>query len=150
MPFAGRSWPETALAARLSLTTGSVVGRSHFCSSIIGNLGRDVTLRQTNSGKSVASLFVIVDRPGEGDQSDAIPVEVWNGTAEACAKYLRQGSRVGVTGSLKSRTYEQDGNKRFILEVSGRRVEFLSNTSGANGEAAEATTPPPTDDDLPF
>ena len=131
--------------------------------SFIGNLGSDVTLRDAGETK-VASLFVIVNRAiskekreeleaNGGQTSDAIRVTVWGNQAESCAQYLAKGKKVGVTGRLTSSTFEKDGEKRYSLEVTAERVEFLTPANG-NGNAqaqAEAQAAAVADgDDIPF
>jgi single-strand DNA-binding protein len=122
---------------------------------ITGNLTRDPELRSTHSGKSVCSLRVAVNRMTDKG-TDFINVTVWNGAAEACAKYLSKGSPVAVTGSIRTGEYEkQDGSgKVYTTEISAQRVEFL-NRRGTSGEseqpmAVEPSTERPDDDDIPF
>lgn len=67
--------------------------------AIIGNLTRDVELRTTQSGKSVANFTVAVNRrakPGEKAEADFFRVSVWDKQAETCQKYLAKGRKVCV------------------------------------------------------
>ena len=92
---------------------------------ITGNLTKDVALRETSSGKKVATLTVAVN--GLNDTTDFFQVNVWNGTAENCSKFLSKGKKVAVVGELHNRTYEdKDGNKKTITEITANEVEFLS------------------------
>ncbi len=130
---------------------------------ILGNLTRDPELNTTNNGISVCRFTLAVSRRysnSEGErEADFIPVVVWRGQADNCAKYLKKGSKACVTGSLQVRTYDaQDGSKRFATEVVAEEVEFISSTK--NGEEAVIDAPkekdkvskfvPVDDDDLPF
>lgn len=128
---------------------------------LIGNLTKDVELRNTQSGKPVATLRLAINRvptannPNPG--ADFVNVAVWNGAAEACAKYLTKGAKVGVTGSLKTSEYDaKDGSgRRYAFEISAQRVEFLTPRNGeATPEAVSPSTEAPTDtvteDDIPF
>ena len=54
-------------------------------------------------------------------------------TAEFISKYLRKGNRIGVSGRLRSGSYEKDGQRYYTLEVVATRVDF------ADSKAAEAT-----------
>ena len=137
---------------------------------LIGRLARDPELRQTAGGVAVCGITVAVDRrqkKGAEKQADFVPVVVWREQGEACAKYLRKGSQVGVSGQLQVRSYDaQDGSKRYVTEVIADEVQFLS-PSGASGRgetdpsvaaaaAAQAAglpveiVPGSVDDDLPF
>lgn len=130
---------------------------------LIGNLSTGVRVRETQSGKKTASFKVAVNRPGTEGKADYVWVKVWNGTAEACAKYLNgpdrekgiKASRVAVEGSISTSRVEKDGNFTEYVEVNARRVTFLSTRQAEQaGEEApasvEASTPAPTDDDIPF
>jgi single-strand DNA-binding protein len=66
---------------------------------------------------------------------DFIPIVVWRGQAENCAKYLRKGSQVAVWGSIQTRTYEaQDKTRRYVTEIVAEEVKFLSRTAGKGEE----------------
>jgi single-strand DNA-binding protein len=93
---------------------------------ITGNLTKDVETRATQSGKSVATLSVAVKRP-YSEETDFFNAIVWDKKAENCAKFLKKGSKVGISGYLYNRSYEdRDGNKRTITEINATEVEFLS------------------------
>ena len=105
---------------------------------LIGNLTRDPELRTTPNGVSVCSFTVAVqrrykDQNGER-QADFIPVIVWRGLAENCAKYLAKGRKVAVAGEIQTRNYDaQDGTKRYVTEIVVSDVEFLSPNPGGQG-----------------
>ena len=88
-----------------------------------GRLARDPELRQTNTGKQVATFTLAVDR-GRRDangqsQADWIPVIAWEKAAEFAYKWLHKGQMVAVDGRLQSRTYTaKDGTNRTVLELS--------------------------------
>lgn len=141
---------------------------------ILGNLTKDPELNTTNNGISVCRFTLAVSRRfqnSEGErEADFIPVIVWRGQAENCAKYLKKGSKACITGNLQVRSYEaQDGSKRYSTEVVAEEVEFISsrtNTSddsdeqpqkskseksGKTGKADKVSKfEPVDDDDLPF
>ena len=87
-----------------------------------GRLARDPELRQTNTGKQVATFTLAVDR-GRKDangqsQADWIPVIAWERAAEFAYNWLIKGQMVAVDGRLQSRTYTaKDGTNRTVLEV---------------------------------
>lgn len=119
---------------------------------LIGNLGSDPDMRHTQSGTAVANLSIATnesykDKDGEWqDKTEWHRVVVWGAQAENCAKYLSKGSKVGVSGKLQTRKWEDDdGNARYTTEVVARNVEFLTKSS-----AAGADVPDEGDDDLPF
>ena len=118
-----------------------------------GHLGGDPELRETNGGKSVCNLSVAVDGRGGRDSDEAtlwLSVAVWDATAENCAKYLRKGSHVGVSGRLQPNKYtKRDGSEVEGVEVSAFAVDFLTPKSEreAAPAAKAAPTPAPVPDD---
>ena len=111
--------------------------------TIMGRLVRDPELRSTQSGTSVASFTVAVDRdyqPGGSEkQTDFIECVAWRGTGEFVSKYFRKGSMIVVAGRLQSRKWQdRDGNNRISWEVVADSVYFgESRKDGPN--AAQAT-----------
>lgn len=130
---------------------------------LIGNLTRDPELSTTNSGVSVCRISIAVSRRFAGAdgarETDFFNVTAWRGNADNCAKYLKKGSKVAVSGSIQTRNYEKaDGTKGFAVDIVADEVEFLSSRSdnGEGGATVSAPTAPVadlqpvSDDDLPF
>jgi single-strand DNA-binding protein len=92
--------------------------------ALIGNLATDVEVRELGEERKLASFLLAVDRGP--DDADFVRVTAWDGQAEPCGRFLRKGSRVGVTGRLRSSSWEEEGKRRTSVEVSANRVEFLS------------------------
>ena len=123
--------------------------------TIIGNLTRDPETRVTQSGSSVCSFTVAVNRRGQDDKTDFFRVSAWNKTGETCQKYLAKGRKVAVTGPVSVSTYTgQDGKTYANLEVMAQDVEFLTpraeQTEQAPAAPANNGYQEVTDDDLPF
>lgn len=93
---------------------------------LTGRLTRDPELRETQSGKQVASFNIAVDKYGEG--ADFINCVVWGKQAENLCKYQEKGSQIGLVGKISTRTYDDaKGNKQYITEVVADSIEFLGN-----------------------
>lgn len=117
---------------------------------IMGRLTADPELKTTQSGISVTSFCVAVDRSyvreGEERQADFINVVAWRGTAEFVTRYFHKGSMIAVQGSIQTRKYEdKDGNKRVAVEILANNVSFCgskaeSGTGTNNGELAADET----------
>ena len=98
--------------------------------TIVGNLGDDPELRFTPSGQAVCKFRVAQtprNKSAAGEWVDGEPlwmqVTAWRGLAENCAESLTRGTRVVVTGRLKSRTYEtREGEKRTVTELEADEV----------------------------
>lgn len=96
---------------------------------IHGRLTRDPELRTTQSGVSVASFTVAVDRDfsdQSGDRGvDFIDCVAWRSGAEFVSKYFRKGQLILVDGRLQSRKWEdRDGNKRTNWEIIADHTYF--------------------------
>lgn len=99
--------------------------------TIIGNLTRDPEPATTQSGINYCRFTLAVTRHmSKEKETDFINIVTWRGTADNCAKYLTKGSKVAVSGSLQTGSYEKDGQKRYTADVHADEVEFL-NTKGA-------------------
>ena len=92
--------------------------------TIVGNITRDPELRFTPSGQANARLGVAVNRRwqdrGSGEWQEAtsfFDVICWRELAENVSESLKRGTRVIVTGRLEQRTWEQEGNKRSVVEI---------------------------------
>lgn len=94
--------------------------------TVIGNLTNDPELRFTPSGSPVAN-FTIASTPRTFDRQANewkdgetlfLRAAVWKEAAENVAESLAKGTRVIVTGRLKSRSYEtKEGEKRTVIEL---------------------------------
>lgn len=128
---------------------------------VIGNLTKEPEARATTSGISVCGFTVAVQRRFTGKsgerEADFIPVVAWRGLADTCIKYLQKGSKVAVSGSIQTRSYEaQDGTRRYVTEIVADEVQFLSGKGNNQQEAIQDNEDVPgftlmeEDSDLPF
>ena len=100
--------------------------------NLTGRLTSDVELKTTQNGKSVCSYTLAVNRPKVKDVADFIVCVTWNQGAEYLGKYAHKGDKVGITGVLTSRRWQdQNGNNRISYEVVTDTVEILSNASNS-------------------
>lgn len=89
----------------------------------IGNVTKDIQLRQTKNGTAVAQFSIACNRKFNGkdgtvkELTDFVNIQAWGVLAQSCADQLRKGSRVFVQGRFSTRSYEQDGQKRWVTEV---------------------------------
>jgi single-strand DNA-binding protein len=149
--------------------------------TIVGNITRDPELRYTPSGQANVRLGVAVNRKwqdrnsGEWQEATSFfDVIAWRELAENVNESLKKGARVIVTGRLEQRTWEQEGNKRSVVEIiadeiapslrwATAKVEKTERRSGDQGGGgggsgygrsapAAEQQPPPYDDfgDEPF
>ena len=101
-----------------------------------GRLARDVDLRTTASGKSVAQVNIAVNRWGKDQGADFIPLVVWGQQAENFARYLYKGREVLVEGRMQVRNYDdKNGNKRYVTEVVVETINFCGSSSNNDNSA---------------
>jgi single-strand DNA-binding protein len=128
---------------------------------IMGRLVRDPELRTTQSGVSVASFTLAVDRDVKNQdgsrQADFIDVVAWRQTAEFVVQYLGKGRLVCAEGRLQIRDWtDKDGNKRKTAEIVASSVYPCGKREGDGSKSdtqgmAEGFQPTDEDDgDLPF
>ena len=99
---------------------------------LMGNLTRDVEVRTTASGQSVANFSLAVNRSWRGqdgqqqDQTSFINCVAWGKVGDIIAQYVRKGSPLLVSGRLDQRSYQdKDGNKRSAVEVVVEDFNFV-------------------------
>lgn len=114
--------------------------------TLIGRVARDIDLRKTQSGASVATIVVAVDRDFVSDgkrEADFINVEVWNKVAEYCFNNIEKGRLISVQGSIRTNRYEtKDGQKRTNFIVRANRITTLERPRKMNEVTAVAEQTP--------
>ena len=135
--------------------------------NLVGRLTKEVELKKTQTGLSVATFTVAVNRRQSKDtqekQADFISCVAWRGSAEYLENYSTKGSMVGIEGKIQTRNYDgSDGKKVYVTEVLVESVSILS--SGKFNKEVESvndnlkytdefqsySTNLVNDDDLPF
>lgn len=125
---------------------------------VMGRLTRDVDLKTTPAGVSVASFSMAVERDfaeGGEKKTDFIDVVAWRQTAEFVSKYFTKGMMAVVSGRLQIREWQdKEGNKRKTAEIVADNVYFGEGKkdNGGSNQTKPAGNPidVPTDGDLPF
>lgn len=99
---------------------------------IIGNLGADPKISQTQNGVLIANFNVgcterFKDSQGvQQSKTEWVRVVLFNGTADVAQKYLHKGSLVYVEGKLQTRSYKDNqGIDRYVTEVIGSTMQML-------------------------
>ena len=110
--------------------------------TLIGNLGNDPDMKALPSGSQVANLSLATTDSwrdkGSGEMQERTEwhrVVYFDRLAEICGQYLKKGARVYVEGTLRTRQWEQDGQKRYTTEIVGRELMMLD----GRGEGGDST-----------
>ncbi|NJR68997.1 MAG: single-stranded DNA-binding protein [Synechococcales cyanobacterium CRU_2_2] len=96
--------------------------------NLVGRVGGDPDVKYFESGSVVCNLSLAVNRPTRNnDEPDWFRLEIWGRTAQVAADYVRKGSLIGVTGSLKLESWEDrnTGAKRTSPVVRVNRMDLL-------------------------
>ena len=107
---------------------------------LVGRLTKDPESKSTPSGVLVTRFTLAVDRrfqkQGEEKQTDFINFVSFSHTAEFVEKYFKKGQAMLVCGSIQTRKYDKDGEKRYVTEVIAEEVNFY----GSKNENVAAKT----------
>lgn len=125
---------------------------------IVGHLGQDPKMQHTPSGGAVTSISVATSESwkdkntGQQEQrTEWHRIVFFNKLAEIAGQYLKKGSKVYIEGSLRTRAWEKDGEKRYATEIVASEMQMLdSKGEGGNAGGNNAQQTPDFDDDIPF
>ncbi len=115
--------------------------------AIMGRLVADPQLRQTTTGRNVASFRIACDRNRRGpdgqSQADFIDIVAWERTAEFVCRYFQKGSLIAIDGRIQTRQYQdKNGNNRTAVEIVANNVNFAGprqqNNNGGSAQGGYA------------
>ena len=92
---------------------------------LIGRLTKDPELRKTQSGKSVSSFNLAVDRIGSNTDTDFIPITAWGNTADNLCKYMYKGALIAVEGHITTERYDSNGSTVYKTYITADQIQFL-------------------------
>ena len=112
---------------------------------LIGNMTADPELKQTQTGTSVCSFSIAVNRRfsknEQGQTVDFINIVAWRQNADFVCRYFKKGNPILVCGQLQTRTWtDNQGQKRYATEVVADEVSFVA-PAGANASAPMGNAP---------
>lgn len=99
--------------------------------NLIGRLGEDVKLHEFENGNKKGTFSLATNEHYKNAEGQSETKTEWhnivvhNKTAENCAKYIKKGSLVAITGKLQTRNYEKENAKHYITEILAQKVTFL-------------------------
>lgn len=101
---------------------------------LVGNLGKEPEVRHTNGQdekSKVASFTLATSRKFKGsdgsqkEETEWHNVNVWGKLATVIENYTHKGSSLYIEGRLKTRSYEKDGQKRYVTEIIAESIQLL-------------------------
>ena len=142
---------------------------------LVGNVGQDPETRYMPNGNAVTNLSLATSETWKdkntGEQQERTEwhrVTFYQRLAEIVAEYVKKGSKIYVEGRLQTRSWEQDGVKKYATDIIANEMQMLD-SRGSSGESyspsQSQSAPPPRnetptqqapadmdsfDDDIPF
>ena len=113
---------------------------------LIGRLCSDPEMSYTPGGHQVTPLRLATNRTltsqdgNRREESEFHDIVVWGKAAEAVAQHTRKGAQVYIEGRLQTRSWEQDGMKRYKTEVVAEQVRFLGRARELEPELRQEQT----------
>lgn len=105
---------------------------------LIGHVGKDPEVKSFDGGNKNASFSLATsktykDKSGE-KKTDTTwhNIVVWGKLAEIIEKYVKKGSKIYVEGEIKNRSYEKDGQTKYISEIVASSMEMLGEKSDSS------------------
>ena len=118
-----------------------------------GRLIKDAELKYTpGKGTPVTQVSLAVENYNANTKekgADFINLVVFGKQAELLATYSGKGKRIEVAGSIRGRSYEKDGIKKYITEVIVRDLELIDWINGDSNNRL-GYEEPTEDPDIPF
>lgn len=108
---------------------------------LTGRPTKNPEFRRTKNGTSSVSFSLAVDRRAKEKKTD-FPVCVAMGKlADVIAEYVVKGKLIGVTGEIRTRSYESKGEKRYVTEIMLSGCEFLEKKNQSVFEETKPAQP---------
>lgn len=122
---------------------------------LIGRMSKDPEVKLTSNGTQFCNFTVCVDRKfkdANGQrQTDFINCVAWKQTAVFIQKYFHKGDRIGLCGSIQTRSFDdQNGQKHFATEVIIEDAEFVESNGSRQQEEKPAEVVETPQGELPF
>ena len=139
---------------------------------LVGRLGKDSEVRAFEGGVKKANFTLATseyrkDKDGNRvEMTEWHNIVCWRNLAENAEKYLVKGKMIYVEGKLRTRSWDDNGSKRYITEIEASTFTMLSSKSDETEQKVANMTSavsapvvpqppveenfPPETDDLPF
>jgi single-strand DNA-binding protein len=100
--------------------------------TLCGNVGSDIEVRTTGSGKKVANFSLATSEKYKdkttGETKSVTEwhnILMWEPLSAIAEKYVHKGSKLLLTGKIKTRSYDSNGTKKYITEITADHLELL-------------------------
>lgn len=112
---------------------------------IIGNITKDIELKETESGVKYTRFSIAVNRKFKNENgdydTDFFNIVAWRGTAEFISNYFGKGKRIAISGRLQTNKYtDKDGNERIGTEIVANDAQIIEKKPSEDNSTPEAQT----------
>ena len=113
---------------------------------LLGNVGNDPDIRTTQDGKAIANISLATTQSWRGkdgkdqEKTEWHKVVFFEPLASVVERYVQKGSKLYIEGSLKTRSFEQDGVKRYMTEIAAKDMQMLDSKAEVK-ESSEDRAP---------
>lgn len=127
--------------------------------TLLGNLGKDPEVKELENGKmvkfSMATSESYKDREGNKQtKTEWHNIVVWGKLAEIAEKYLKKGSKLYLEGKITTRSWEDEGQTKYMTEIVAREFTMLGEAEKVDVKKLvkelDLEKDEPKKDDLPF
>ena len=108
---------------------------------LVGNVGKDPETRYLDEGTAITKFPLATSETYKNKAGERVSttewhnVVLWRGLAQVAEKYVKKGTQIYIEGRIKTRSYDdQEGNKRYITEITGDQMQLLSRKPDEAGE----------------
>lgn len=116
----------------------------------IGRLTRDAELKYTQSGMAICNFSIVtndrIKNPASGEYKDEPSFwdcQLWGKQGESLNQYLTKGKIIGLDGSLRVESWEQDGQKRSKVKINVQNVVLIAGQGNTGSSQENASQTPP-------
>ena len=124
---------------------------------LIGRLTKDPELFYTNNKKAFTQFILAVNRivsDNSDKTADFIRCQAWGKTAENLVKFMRKGSQIALTGTIRTSSYEKNGRTCYSTDIVANEIQFLESSKSTINQSVEQVFNPgndyPYDSEFPF
>ncbi|MEX2365312.1 MAG: single-stranded DNA-binding protein [Pseudohongiellaceae bacterium] len=117
---------------------------------LVGNVGADPETRYMPNGNAVTNINLATSESWKdkntGQQQERTEwhrITFYQRLAEIVSEYVRKGSKLYVEGRLQTRSWEQDGVKRYATEIIANEMQMLDSRSGSSDNHSRDSYQPP-------
>jgi single-strand DNA-binding protein len=126
---------------------------------LVGNVGRDPEIKSLPSGSRLATFSLATTDRRSKDENGNPRTEwhnlvAWGRLADVVEQYVTKGKQLYIEGQIRTRSWEQDGQKKYFTEIHIQEMEMLGGRQSSDGGGFRDPGPgggfPNDVDDVPF